>query len=583
MSLEFQLAQLETAQLVHAVGPSDFLFKNSLTQETVYASLLKNTRREIHAQVARTYEELYTDRLDEFAAPLAQHYAEAGNDAKTLEYSVRAGDAAARLYANTEAILHYSRALEIAKRIGAPDVASLQNLYLKRGRALELCGRYEDAVANYIEMAEYARTCKNHTMELAALMARATVHSTFTAKYDPMQAGYLCDQALALATELDDQTAAAKILWNLMLLEMAIGHFQESIIFGERSLALARQLDLRDQLAYTLNDISRAYAITGQAPQALAALAESRDHWRATNNLPMLADNLTNTALSYFIQSDYAKTIAQAQEALHVSRAISNRWGESYALEIMGYAALEQGNFILAIDALEEAIRLGDEIGFLHAIFSGRAYLAYVYANLGVPKRAVDILNAALLRLRQLKNDMGTLLPTALQAYLHFYCDEFEQAEAIIRRADLSSVSINFGSATPMFLLFIDADLALKKGEYARSIAAMDKMIAILKEINFHFFLPDAYLLKSRALVAQNQLASAQQILEQAFTVAQNSPRILWQVLAAQAALTAQHDQARELLAQAREILKGVVAGTPAKFRESFLNLPHVRAVWTED
>ncbi len=36
-------------------------------------------------------------------AQLAQHYAAAGDDEKTLEYATRAGNAAARIYANIEA------------------------------------------------------------------------------------------------------------------------------------------------------------------------------------------------------------------------------------------------------------------------------------------------------------------------------------------------------------------------------------------------------------------------------------------------------------------------------------------------
>ena len=115
MNLETELVQLETAQLVRRGDDPElqYLFKHALTQEAVYESLLRAKRREIHAQVARVYEDTYAERLDEIAALLAQHYAEAGADAKTLEYATRAGDAAARLYANAEAVMHYTRALEI--------------------------------------------------------------------------------------------------------------------------------------------------------------------------------------------------------------------------------------------------------------------------------------------------------------------------------------------------------------------------------------------------------------------------------------------------------------------------------------
>ncbi len=185
MNLDAQLAQLETADLVRrAIGTEfSFQFRHTLTQETIYQSLLRAKRREMHAHTARAYEMLYPDRLDEFAALLAMHYAQAGDDAKTLEYATRAGDAAARLYANAEAFDFYSRAVEVAKRVGARHLPSqgfqqtgvalnqtdppqdraranaspLQDLYLKRGRVLELMGRIDDALANYREMQALAQ------------------------------------------------------------------------------------------------------------------------------------------------------------------------------------------------------------------------------------------------------------------------------------------------------------------------------------------------------------------------------------------------------------------------------------------
>ncbi len=65
MNLDIQLAQLEAADLVrHAVDAEfTFQFRHTLTQETVYESLLRARRREIHAHVARAYEAVYPDRL----------------------------------------------------------------------------------------------------------------------------------------------------------------------------------------------------------------------------------------------------------------------------------------------------------------------------------------------------------------------------------------------------------------------------------------------------------------------------------------------------------------------------------------
>ncbi len=87
------LAQLENDDFIRRLDEQEiaYLFKHILTQESAYQSLLVKKRREVHLLVAQAYEKFYPDRLDEDAALLAQHYAHAGDDAKTLEYSIRAG------------------------------------------------------------------------------------------------------------------------------------------------------------------------------------------------------------------------------------------------------------------------------------------------------------------------------------------------------------------------------------------------------------------------------------------------------------------------------------------------------------
>ncbi len=161
MLLDAQLTQLELSQLIRRSDDQDlaYLFKHTLTQETAYQSLLVKTRREIHRRVAEAIERQYAERLDDYAGILAQHYAQAQDDAKTLEYALRAGDVAARVYANVEALANYSLALEVAKRSTAvPSISPgsaegvLQAIYLRRGRLLELSSSFAEALANYDEM-----------------------------------------------------------------------------------------------------------------------------------------------------------------------------------------------------------------------------------------------------------------------------------------------------------------------------------------------------------------------------------------------------------------------------------------------
>jgi predicted ATPase len=117
----------------------EYAFHHSLTQEATYGTILLKGRRELHLRVGEILEELYADRIEEFAPLLARHFQEAGDDERTLAYATVAGDSAARLYANVEAVTHYTRAIEAAHRLGIDD-ETLSQLSLSRGRALELEG-----------------------------------------------------------------------------------------------------------------------------------------------------------------------------------------------------------------------------------------------------------------------------------------------------------------------------------------------------------------------------------------------------------------------------------------------------------
>jgi predicted ATPase len=79
--LKSQLDQLENVQLVRRLPEEElaYLFKHALTQESAYESILLKKRREIHRFVAEAYEQLYAERLDEIAALLTQHFAQAAS------------------------------------------------------------------------------------------------------------------------------------------------------------------------------------------------------------------------------------------------------------------------------------------------------------------------------------------------------------------------------------------------------------------------------------------------------------------------------------------------------------------------
>ena len=572
MNLNPQLDQLENAQLVRRLeeAESAYLFRHTLTQERAYQSLLVKTRRNLHASVARACEELYAERLDEFAALLAHHYAEAGDDAKTLEYASRAGDVAARVYATAEAIAFYTQAIETAKRLGA---TSLHELYLKRGRLFETSGRYDQALANYVEMETFARAQSNRPLELAALIARATIHSIPSTLHNVPQSQALSDQALALAREIGDEAAEAKILWNLMLLySRADTRDEEALRYGEQSLEIARRLGLREQLAYTLNDLSPLYVFVGQPERALQSGAEARVYWQETNNIPMLTDNFGYEAMNHVALGNFDEAIMASQEARRISQMIGNQWGEAFSLAWIGEAYFEVGRIDQAIAAMQTAIPLGRV--FPPNLVIARADLAQIYCDIGAVERAVELAHLALAKADEI---FPAFHAWAAASVLRVYIAQGDlgAAEELDRRERTNLEEIIPLNDSP--LLIAKCQLALVQKDYDRVIEISEKLITRHATLRLRRHLPAAWLVKGQALFGLGKLDESHATLSEAKaqTQAMHARWGLWQLLAASSQVELARGNtadATRLRGAARALVEAIAADTPPDLRAAFLS-----------
>ncbi len=585
MSVEEQLARIENAQLVRRLDEPEvaYLFKHALTQDSAYESLLLKKRREIHRRVAVAYEQIYGAQLDPYAAILAQHYHQAGDDERTFYYALMAGDAAARIYAQAEALIEYNLALEVAERVDSTS-EQLTELYLKRGRTLELSNRHTEALANYEAMETHARQRKDREMELGALVARATLHSITSSVYDAERAQALATQALAMARELGDHAAEAKILWNLMLLNYNLSRAAEAAHYGEQSLMRAREFNLREQMAYTLNDLARVYLGLAKNQEARAALEESRALWRAFENRAMLADNHFTAATMLFLGGDFDHAKAEIEEALRISQAIDNSWGIAYSEMVIGYMSLERGDYGASLRAFEECARRGEAIRSWYALIEGHAMKGLIYGRLGQVQRGFEHCQRALREAEQQFPPL-TGYTLALLADLEFRAGNFSAAEAKLKESLSGANTEKDAGPEPFFALVIEAEFELARKEYARVIAITDELTRLLRRAGVQIFVGAGLYLKGKALLALGRPDEAQEILLQARAAAEALPEreALWRIsftLGEIESLRGDESKETEFRAEAREVLQYIVDHAPAELRESFVNLPEVRVVF---
>ena len=124
IAVDKHLRALERVELLREAGrlpELEYMFKHELARDAAYATILNRRRREFHLRVAEAIERLFGDRLEEHAHRLAQHFELAGENERAIRYYEMAGAAAESIHAHAEGVVHYTRALDAARRLGAPS------------------------------------------------------------------------------------------------------------------------------------------------------------------------------------------------------------------------------------------------------------------------------------------------------------------------------------------------------------------------------------------------------------------------------------------------------------------------------
>ena len=124
-----------------------YRFRHSLIQEAIYKGLLRHQRRRLHARAAWGLEASSAGRLEEAAALLGHHFAMAGEVERACHYLDIAGDHAASVFANDEAVVSYRRALEVVGAVPGGMTTEAVQLWLKLGTLFWRLGRYAEGRA----------------------------------------------------------------------------------------------------------------------------------------------------------------------------------------------------------------------------------------------------------------------------------------------------------------------------------------------------------------------------------------------------------------------------------------------------
>jgi DNA-binding CsgD family transcriptional regulator len=307
--------------LVHDSASMGYAFRHALLREAVYEDLLPGERRALHLSVAHALEEdpQTMGGGAAGAAELAHHWYAAHELDKALPASIRAGVAAEASRAMAEAIVHYSRALEIWDAV-APQ--SGDELPLTRVEVIQraceaefLAGEPERAIG----LAQTALELIDETTDpVAAALAHERLGRYVWSSGRDLEALPIYARAVELMPSLPPSEQRALVLAAEGQILMLCSRMAEAEARCVEAISIAGEVGAPAVEAHALNTMVVIHAERGAFDRAVASAARARE---IANELNLVDE----VGRSYVNGSDALDQCGRMEEAILLAREGSER------------------------------------------------------------------------------------------------------------------------------------------------------------------------------------------------------------------------------------------------------------------
>jgi class 3 adenylate cyclase/predicted ATPase len=307
----------------------EYIFKQDITQNVLYNSILLSQRQNLHRKIGEEIENIYHESLEEFANSLALHF-ERGNDVnKAIHYNKVAADKAKELFANEDALFYYSRALDLSKNSSVDqiefaninesiadiyfitakysislkhytsslayykDAAVLGRVYYKCGKVLERWGNYVMALEKYNKA---LRIINNDEEKILSAHIYSEMGMVYYRQGDFKLAEKLISKASLISKAVGTDKDIADVYNYLGIIYSKLGELEKSMWFHNKCLNIMEKYGVSGGLAAAYNNIGYLFQLNNDLENAIENYNKSLEYCEKTGNLHGLSrtyDNLS--------------------------------------------------------------------------------------------------------------------------------------------------------------------------------------------------------------------------------------------------------------------------------------------------
>jgi predicted ATPase len=417
---------LKTGLVKHRVirGEDVCSFADIIVRDVVYEEVNPFKRKKLHRDVGSALEKVYEKKIDEHFGELALHFIESGDEGKALDYFLKAGDRAAKIYANAEAVSYFQHALSLLEEKEG-ELREKARVLEKLGDIRNLVGEY-DSCMNYWNEAlllqnqlyEKEKAARLHR-KMASLLwdnrgdavkaeehynkalgilegepesdELATIYEDMAHMYyrtrDMTKSQSFAEKALELGKKLGDYEVIANSYVSLGTVFINIAERKKAIECIERGLKIALDNGHMEAALRAYNNLAVALP-TEESERGLESLRKGYELAKKIGHMQLQSFMGTNIAWNYFGMGDMKEGLSLVEESVALDRKSGNMVNLSFSIGTLALIHLVLGDWDKCEAYLKEKIAITEKLNDIGQIGSSYGWLGFLHFNKGEYREA---------------------------------------------------------------------------------------------------------------------------------------------------------------------------------------------------
>ena len=516
---------LKTGLAKHRVirGEDACSFADIIIRDVVYEEVSPFRRKKLHNTVGCALEKVYAKKIDEHFGELALHFLESGEKDKALDYFLKAGERAARIYANSEAASYFQSALRLLEE--RDGELQRKAVVLERlGDIKKLAGEYD--------------ACLKYWDETLLLLAKLNEKQRISSLHKKM-AFVLWDTLGEVERAKEHHEASLKILEadpecvELARLYNDMGHMywrngemSKALSLAEKALAIAEKLNAPDAVAYSYDVMSQCLGFLGD-------VKKGREYANRALNIALENDYLEIAVLSYarvagFLHfEEYQERLEYIEKGLALAKKLGNMSRQTMFLVFLSNEYWYRGELDKAVTFGEEALELGNRIHDRTYLPSCLTVLGEAFLRKGEWDKSEQYYTKALEQARELKEFQPIAESHWAFGRLHFDRGEYAKAKESLEEA----MRVHKEAGAKSFEVFVSLHLVptlVELGEFEEAQDLIDSLQKFALETEEKYLVAFEKALRAMLLRAQKEWKKSIELFENATKELESIDARIW-------------------------------------------------------